>query len=430
MQIHVVEPGDTIESIARKYQISAQDLIIQNNLDPKNQLAIGEALVILFPELTYRVREGDTLESISLNYNIPLLELLRNNPNLLIRPTISLGDVLILRYSQKREICVHGNTFGFINTDFLRSALPYLTYLSIINYTATGTGEIKVTYDDDDIISVAKEYNVIPLMYISTFEIDGSANTESEYSLMLSPLHQSNLVDNIITMLKEKGLLGVNIAAHYVRFDTLPYYEGFLLELSERVREEGFLLFLNLRPEITTIDGETVFEHLNYSFVNELVDYCIFNQYTWPRFETAPGPLLSVYDLNIFLEYATQYIDPCKIMIGIPTVGYSWSLPYSEGSSQRNSISINNALGLEREFKTGIKFDEPSQTPYIEYEMPRNNDTQNYIAWFVDARTITAIFDLVEKYNLCCIDIWNTSTYNPALWSLINSEYKIEKILP
>lgn len=65
MIIHVVEPGETVYGIAKKYGISAERLILENEIqDPKN-LAVGETLVIMLPKETYIVREGDTLEEIA-----------------------------------------------------------------------------------------------------------------------------------------------------------------------------------------------------------------------------------------------------------------------------------------------------------------------------------------------------------------------------
>lgn len=427
MQIHVVGPNDTVTSIARQYNISVFDLISQNNLNPRDPLTEGQALIILTPELTYRIKEGDTLESISEKYQIPIMELLRNNPSLINNRTLSPGTTLVLSYTRAKGICVHGNAFPYINPNYLRSSLPYLNYLSIVNYLATDTGEIISPYDDNYLREMAEEYGVIPLMFLSAISVDDTSHAQTEYNLLLNLEYQNILIDNILSLLKERNFSGLNLSYRYINATTLPLYQAFLENLSRRLREAGYLLFVNIRPALVNVNGTVEFEQLDYSFINDVVDYCIFNQYTWLIENTPPGPVLSVPDIDIFLAYVTQYIEPCKILLGVPTIGHDWALPYQEGLSERTYLSISSALELARLEETSIKFDENSQTPYIEYFVSNDGYTVSHIAWFVDARTIVALLELVEKYNLCCIDIWNTSTYNPALWSVVSSNYIIEQ---
>ncbi len=82
MVIHVVQSGETIQSIADYYQVSAERLIIENAIINPNDLVIGQTIVILFPTLTYTVQSGDTLLRIADNFGVSIMHLLRNNPYL------------------------------------------------------------------------------------------------------------------------------------------------------------------------------------------------------------------------------------------------------------------------------------------------------------------------------------------------------------
>ena len=44
--MHIVSEGDSIWSISRKYNISVDDIIEMNNLDPKKFLQLGQQLSI------------------------------------------------------------------------------------------------------------------------------------------------------------------------------------------------------------------------------------------------------------------------------------------------------------------------------------------------------------------------------------------------
>jgi murein DD-endopeptidase MepM/ murein hydrolase activator NlpD len=45
-RIHVVEPGDTLSSLSRRYRVSVNDFVVANNLADPNALNVGDRLII------------------------------------------------------------------------------------------------------------------------------------------------------------------------------------------------------------------------------------------------------------------------------------------------------------------------------------------------------------------------------------------------
>ena len=78
MIIHVVQAGETTGEIADKYGISEERLILDNNIQDPDNLAVGETLVILIPRITHIVQEGETLYEIANRYGITEQQLLNN----------------------------------------------------------------------------------------------------------------------------------------------------------------------------------------------------------------------------------------------------------------------------------------------------------------------------------------------------------------
>lgn len=75
MNIHVVQPGDTLSSIAINYGVSEAKLLQDNelinpdNVCPPGTLIPGQTIVIVYPVQTYEVQPGDTLDGIANIYN-------------------------------------------------------------------------------------------------------------------------------------------------------------------------------------------------------------------------------------------------------------------------------------------------------------------------------------------------------------------------
>lgn len=424
MVIHVVKQDDTIQSIADYYGISAARLIQDNGLEALNKLVIGQSIVIAIPEVSYTVNEGDTLGDIADSFGVSIMQLLMNNPFLLDRKYIYPGETLVISYSKKGSITIHGNTTPNIDPGTLRKTLPYLTYLSILNYTATREGDIISYFDDSQIVEIAKEYGVMPLLLLTTLTIKGEANIVIEFDLLLNKDFQNSYIENLLSIIRQKGYQGVNISFQYINISNISLYNTFFTLISERLNEEGYFVFVTINPNFGGIEGQADFEKVDYSILNEFAYNMIFMNYQWAININPPAPISSIYNMEVFINYVNDFISSDKIIIGIPTIGYDWELPFLPGFSSVNSISFERAVNSAREHDAIIQFDEVSQTPYYIYY---DNQIQ-HIVWFIDARSINALLDLVVKYNLHGSGIWNIDPYNPQLWLVINSQFEIEKI--
>lgn len=98
-EIYIVQRGDSLWLIAQKYNIGVNDLIKANNLSG-NTIQIGDQLVI--PKnttnsqpATYIVQRGDSLWSIANRYNTTIQSL--RNLNNLTSDTLTIGQRLIIR---------------------------------------------------------------------------------------------------------------------------------------------------------------------------------------------------------------------------------------------------------------------------------------------------------------------------------------------
>jgi len=91
---YIVSSGDTLYSIAKKFDISVNKLKEINDLST-NMLSIGQKLIIpVEMDSTYVVKSGDTLYSIAREFNttVDTLKKLNNLDN----NNLSIGQILIV----------------------------------------------------------------------------------------------------------------------------------------------------------------------------------------------------------------------------------------------------------------------------------------------------------------------------------------------
>lgn len=429
MIIYVVQVGDTITSIANKFGVSEIRIIFDNGLQNAFDLVIGQTIVITNPQKIYVVKEGDTLSEIASKHEISIMQLYRNNPILWERDYIYPGEELVISYNTSTTITTNAYAFPFIDMNSARKSLPYLTYLSILNYKTLRRGDIESYYDDSDLIETAKQFGVAPLMLITSVTSRGERNPEMVYEILLNPDYQDNHARSMLKVMKEKGYYGVNITITYLNETNQELYLNYLKRINSYLSKEGYPVFITIDPNFIEED-ELLFENIDYSDYNELIDEVYIMRFFWGTQYGPPMPVSSIRNLSLYIDFIKRTIQPGKISIGFPMIGYNWALPYIPDYSTGNAITIDAAIELARLMDSTILFDDISETPYFRYDIQVGKDIVQHIVWFVDARTINAIVDLVLENGLEGMGLWNIMSYFPQLWLIINSNFNIQKLLP
>ena len=111
--IYIVKKGDTLYSIAMANNTTVDELKKANNLT-SNILSTGQLLKIpsaLLPESTYTVKKGDSLYSIANKYNTTVEELKRINN--LTSNILSIGQVLKLPSDKANNVEKEENTISY-----------------------------------------------------------------------------------------------------------------------------------------------------------------------------------------------------------------------------------------------------------------------------------------------------------------------------
>lgn len=96
VEYYIVEGGDTISTIAEKFNISTNTILWENKLGPRDFIKPGDRLTILPSSgVSHQVKKGDTLEKIAQKYGMDGETILEYN-KLADADAISVDDILII----------------------------------------------------------------------------------------------------------------------------------------------------------------------------------------------------------------------------------------------------------------------------------------------------------------------------------------------
>ena len=424
MIIHVVQPGDTVYSIARQHDVPMQRIITDNTLREPSRLTPGQTLVVQFPKQVYTVQSGDTLGSIAAASGVTVYQLWQNNPQLGGSDRIQPGQQLVISYNgeKKGTLAVNGYTYPNIDRSVLRQTLPYLTWLSIFSFGAQPNGEI--TYiDDGNLPETAHEFGSVPIMVLTTLSADGTFSGERASQLLNDPIAQQRLAQNLIAYLTQRGYGGVDVDFEYIPPTDRDRYAEFIAMLRSELGKHGLLVLVSLAPKTSSDQKGLLYEAHDYAQLGKAADRSLLMTYEWGFSRSAPMAVAPLNKVRQVVQYAVSQIPPQKILMGIPNYGYDWTLPHVPGQS--TARSLGNVQAVDQAVDTGafIQFQQIAQSPFYNYY---RGNTEHEV-WFEDARSVQAKLALAREFGLYGVSIWNIMRYFPQLWLVLNSEYTIQK---
>lgn len=423
MVIHIVTAGETVYSIARQYGIPLSQLTVDNGLAEPYRLAVGQALVIQFPDRVHTVREGDTVLGLSRRYGISVRQLYRNNPILGGEPFLYPGQTVVISYRGEREgtLSVNGYAYPYINKELLRSTIPYLTYLTPFTYGITPQGGL-VDLDDQVLIAMANDGGTAPLMHLSTLTEEGGFSNDLAHLVLTDMTVQNTLIDNVQAQLSQRGYRGLDVDFEFVFPEDAMAYAQFIGNLAQRLNPLGYPVIAALAPKTSADQPGLLYEGHNYRAIGEAANEVLLMTYEWGYTYGPPMAVAPLPNVRRVVEYALTEIPAEKIWLGMPNYGYDWPLPYVQGESRATSISSQQAVALAVRYGAEIQYDNYAQSPWFRYT---DEGGRAHEVWFEDARSIRAKLALIPEYGLLGAGYWNLMRRFPQNWRVLNALYQI-----
>ncbi|MCI9169961.1 MAG: LysM peptidoglycan-binding domain-containing protein [Lawsonibacter sp.] len=417
MDIHVVQPGDTMYRLAQQYGVPMERLLQDNQLENPSQLVVGQTIVVQYPELTHTVRAGDSLYSIAQMHNTTAAQLLRNNPALQGRDLIYPGQTIVVKFASKPRGSLTANAYAYpsIGRDLLRATLPYLSQLTPFTYRFD-EGEL-IPLRDEALVSAALQSRVAPIFHLSNLDENERFSSELAHELLEDEEDQRELIESILRTVDRKGYQGVDVDFEYVRAEDAQRYAAFLARLRQGLVPRGLPLIAALAPKTSAGQLGRLYEGIDYRLIAQSVDFALLMTYEWGNQASPPMAVSPLPQVRQVVEYALTEFRPSQLYLGIPNYGYDWTLPYRSGSRAK-SLSNVEAVRLAWNRHAAIRYDEQAQSPWFRYVDGRGTEHE---VWFEDARSIKAKLNLAFDYSLYGVGYWNLDRPFPQNWVVLNA---------
>lgn len=433
MFIYTVEAGDTVYSVADEFGVPPSVIIGDNALTDTGALAIGQALLIRQPTSIYTVAEGDTVASVASRFGLDVNALYRLNPSLGGLPALYPGQTLVTGDVPPTYGTIETNAYvyPYVNRDVLRRTLPYLTYLTIFTYGITRDGALipPSEADEREIIALAREYGVKPLLLLSTLTEAGTFSNELAEYVLTNPAIEDAVIRELTDTIVSRGYSGVDLDFEYIGGELADEYVNFVRNVNSALDSRGdYLTAVALAPKTSSDQPGLLYEGHPYGALADAADRVLLMTYEWGYTYGPPMAVAPIDQVRRVVEYALTEMEANEAFLGVPSYGYDWTLPYVKGESMARSLSAEEAVRIAVDTGSRISFDEKSAAPFFSYYAPDATGTpRDHIVWFEDPRSIGAKLSLINEYGLVGPSVWNGMRWFPQLWLMTNGLFTIEK---
>lgn len=416
MEIYVVQPGDTVQSIAEQFGVSASRLVYDNEIVGEG-LVVGQALIILRPETVYTIENGDTLEGIAEQFQTTVLQIVRNNSYLLNEDFLLPGRQLVISYEgiERRDIEIFGYAYAFINEAVLEESCLYIQELLPFSYGYNEDGTL-IPMNDNRLLATAERFGNRKRMVITPLDLNERFNNQLVVRLLTDEEMKNTLLDNILETMQMKGYEALDIDFEFIPGEYRDAYVEFITETRVRLNAEGYQVSVAVPPKTSDDQPGLLYEGIDYRAIGNAADTVFLMTYEWGYKYGPPMAIAPIPSVRRVLDYAVSVIPSEKIDMGIPNYAYDWPLPYERGVTVADTIGNLEAIKIAAANGAEILYDEESQAPYFYY----TRDGVSHVVWFEDVRSIKAKYDLIAEYGFRGGGYWNLMREFRQNWMYVN----------
>lgn len=427
MQIHVVQPGQTLYGIADAYGVNMDTITEANQLSAPGRLVIGQTLVIPIVGQYYWVQQGDSFYSIAKRFGLKASELAEVNGLTLNQP-LQAGFRLYIPPVPRRQAEVNayieprGEAVSQALQNAAAEAAPELTYLAPFSFRIKRDGSLQAP-PLDNLASIAAQNRVTLMLVVTNLE-DAQFSSELGRIILNDVAVQDRLLENIVTEAKRLNFRDIHFDLEFLRPEDREAYNAFLRKAADIIHKEGFLLSTALAPKTSASQTGAWYTAHDYKVHGQVADFVIIMTYEWGYSGGPPMAVSPIGPVRQVLTYAASEIPPGKIMMGQNLYGYDWTLPYVAGGEYAKALSPQAAIDLARNRNAAIQYDYKAQAPHFDYT---DDAGRQHKVWFEDARSIQAKFDLIKELGLRGISYWKLGLPFPQNWLLIEDNFIVVK---
>ncbi|HYO19673.1 MAG TPA: glycosyl hydrolase family 18 protein [Dermatophilaceae bacterium] len=252
----------------------------------------------------------------------------------------------------------------------------------------------------------------VPIIPSITNTSDGSWSTERIQRILHDPVLLQQHIDAVVAFVRAEDFAGVDIDIEELEAEDREAFSSYIAQLADALHADDRILAVDVFAK----DSDAGYDERNraqdYAALGRSVDQLRIMAYDYHWSTSTAGPIAPLDWVRSVLQYAVSQVPPEKIVLGLPTYGYSWA----DGGQEGKLSSWLQAYGASKEFDAPVQWDSSSQSPWLTY-----TDAQGaqQVVWFENSYSLKAKMDLARSYDVGGVFIWLVGDVDDGIWAVV-----------
>lgn len=185
-----------------------------------------------------------------------------------------------MQKKQLPEVIVNGYAYPTIRPEVLSQTAPNLTFLSIFHYDLSEDGHL-IDVNDSLLLSELSKYPVAPLMVITAISETDGFQKDIMANVLQSPELQANLISDIVRIIREKNLMGVDYDFEYVYPQYKEEYAALIAQTRKILNPMGYIVTATVAPKTSSDQQGLLYEGHDYRLIGKAANLVLVMTYEW-----------------------------------------------------------------------------------------------------------------------------------------------------
>ena len=237
--------------------------------------------------------------------------------------------------------------------------------------------------------------------YSNTF---GNFDGKMTEQLLSHSAKAKALITNIVALVKNTSLAGVNIDFEMLPPSSSASFVSFLGGLEQQLHQVGKQLSVDV-PGVTHAGSG-----YNYSAIGHATDDVIVMAYDYSYPGGPAGAIAPLWWVLQVVRYAVSNIPADHVILGIPVYAYDWH----DGTTTALSLTqVDKVIAANH---ITPKWDSKDCAPYFTY----TSGSSAHTVYYENVQSLTDKLNVAHEYGLRGISLWHMGLENSAAWTAIN----------
>ncbi|SHH32033.1 S-layer homology domain-containing protein [Tepidibacter thalassicus] len=299
-----------------------------------------------------------------------------------------------------------------INTSYIYFS-DKSSYVQIVD---NASGSVDIVYpsyfdlNEDGSLKITQKLDIdfIEEMHRKNIKVVPFLSNHWDRSLGRAALrNKEGLVREIVRAVERYNLDGVNVDIENVTDKDRDDYTELVKLLRDNLSSDKEVsVAVAANPKGWTKGWQASYD---YRKLGKYSDYLFIMAYDESYMGGPSGPVASIQFVEKSIQYALKYVEPEKIVLGIPFYGRYWKEGEVIGGYGASLKKIDKII---KNYPSNVVFDNESKSPMATVYAPDGT----YIYWYENEESIKEKLKLVKKYNLKGSGSWSLGQEKESFW--------------